>query len=220
MSGFPRRLRYPAGERPYGEVGRVVKVRVNAFEIESLPSKPFHIYDVIIAGTTELTGRHENADAKRLNVRRASEIIDRLQTRIEPATFNPRAAYDGNKLLYSTTNLGGSRKFEVNMSDQRHADPNSKKGVFTVKLTLARKFEPRQWINQLITSRSTDNDQEHIAAVNFLQVLLRQVPMHHTLGKAYNARSVFTSHASREVKDLPLDLWRGYFQYVCYFSPM
>ncbi|KAI0313072.1 ribonuclease H-like domain-containing protein [Amylostereum chailletii] len=135
-----------------------------------------------------------------------------MQTVEHPSTFSPRAAYDGNKLLYSIVNLGGSRTFDVNMSDRRPVDPNNKKGVFTVKLTLARIFKP-QLLNALLSGQTTDED-EHLAAINFLQVLLRQAPMQNTVRGAHNARSVFTEHHKRDVANFPLELWRGYFQSV------
>jgi len=94
----------------------------------------------------------------RNNPRRGLEIIDRLQLFAQPQLFNPRAAYDGQKNMYTYQELPSAEvptsqsslllvclfprsQFEVQMSDRPREGSTS--GIFKVRITKVAEIDPQ-----------------------------------------------------------------------------
>lgn len=96
--------------------------------------------------------RDASGDKAVPNGRRVSEAIDRMQSD-NPRVFKPRAAFDGVKNLFMTKELEQAQvstmfeslnsysqvtQFNVNMGN-----PNKTTGIYSVRLTLVGKINPR-----------------------------------------------------------------------------
>jgi len=132
--------------------------------------------------------------------RRAHEIIAKLQLD-NPHVFNPRAAYDGKKNLFSRRN-SNTGEYQINMS-------KSPRSAFVIKLTLVATINPSD-IDQLIAPGGVQANSSTMA-VNLLQIIVRQAAnMRH--GFAPEARSFFISRSAVDLSG-GLEAWHGFFQY-------
>ncbi|KAF8266852.1 argonaute-like protein [Lactarius quietus] len=187
-----------------GTGGRQIEVFTNNFATELDQGTIYH-YDVI-------------APADRpLPVARNFEIIQQLQTQVEPELFARPGVYDGRKNLFTAYELpfeSGGREFEVPMGAP--ASPASGEGaenrrgpkVYTVRLTYAAAINPE------VLQRFLRGDQSHdntvLTAIMALNVVVRMGP---NLKYPFNVRSFFTDRETRDIGG-GIVLWRGYFQSV------
>ncbi|KAJ3557975.1 hypothetical protein NM688_g1185 [Phlebia brevispora] len=187
-----------------GTSGRPVNVYTNSFQISRLPLKKYYHYDVVTKhGAT-------GAASEIPSGRRVTEIIDRLQTD-NPATFNPPAAFDGVKNLFTTRKIEeGRNSFTVNMGVQVRAT-----GQYTVRLGLVSEIDPSD-IEKLTSSRGAETlgvpNNANTIALTLLQVILSQGPQLQ-YKFSLHAKSFFITAGKRDLSG-GISAWKGFFQSV------
>ncbi|KAH9077150.1 argonaute-like protein [Lactarius deliciosus] len=192
-----------------GTAGWPVKVLTNNFAIELNQGTIYH-YDGMYPffssnGFTE----------QPLPAARNFEIIQALQTQVEPALFARPGVYDGRKNLFTAYELpfeSGGRKFSVPMgappSPGEVAAGHRGPKVFTVRLTHVASINPEVLQRFLRGEQSHDNSV--LTAITALNVVVRMGP---NLRYPFNVRSFFTDRETRDIGG-GIVLWRGYFQSV------
>ncbi|KAJ6618325.1 Piwi domain-containing protein [Mycena sp. CBHHK59/15] len=178
-----------------------VSVTTNSFVITRLPVKEYHQYDVF------------NPDINIANKRQRAIHI--LQTSVAPQIFNPRAVYDGKRLLYASRELGlpggGSGTFTIRLGNDPSA-PVGSHGVVQVRITKTAGgiIRPTD-LNKLI-----QNGEQVTAltatATNLLQLLIRQSSNQNN--PTNNGRAFFSPIGKRILPGTGVELWRGFFQSV------
>ncbi|KAI0005035.1 argonaute-like protein [Russula compacta] len=190
-------------KRPgHGTAGRVVDVFTNHFACELNQGIIYH-YDVVILPD------------KPLPLPRNFEIINTLQTQVEPELFARPGAYDGRKNLFMAVELPfetGSREFVVPMGPPPSPGEATRGGrgplEYKVRLTHVASINP-EVLQRFLRGEQT-HDNTVLTAITALNVVVRMGP---NLRYPFNVRSFFTN---RETKDIGggIVLWRGYFQSV------
>ncbi|KAJ7090261.1 argonaute-like protein [Mycena belliarum] len=174
-----------------------VAVITNAFVIKSLPTKPFHQYDVFQS--------EGNIDSPPPPKRQ--RLIHALQTIAYPNVFQPQAVYDGNKLLYAS-HIVPDGIYRVHGSNP-NAPPGAR-GWYEIKISRTKGTEVvPSHVNQLMTQGSATT--QTITATNLLQLLLSQAA---NLKYPNNTRAYFTPDGKRQIPGMAVELWRGFFQSV------
>jgi eukaryotic translation initiation factor 2C len=145
--------------------------------------------------------------------RRRQEIIDKLQNKIDPGSFTPRALYDGGAIMYASHGLnlsGGDGIFVVPLTQKPGALPGTP-GVFEVRITRVGDGEINPThLRAMIQGTQSVATPKTAMATNLLQLLIRQAP---NLAFPNNGRGYFTNADFRPLEG-GLELWRGYFQSV------
>ncbi|KAH9045386.1 argonaute-like protein [Lactarius pseudohatsudake] len=185
-----------------GTGGRPIEVFTNNFATELDQGTIYH-YDVI------------SPVDRPLPAARNFEIIQALQTQVEPAFFARPGVYDGRKNLFTAYELpfeSGGREFSVPMgappSPGEVAAGRRGPKVFTVRLTHVASISPEVLQRFLRGEQSHDNSV--LTAITALNVVVRMGP---NLKYPFNVRSFFTDRETRDIGG-GIVLWRGYFQSV------
>ncbi|KAH9077159.1 argonaute-like protein [Lactarius deliciosus] len=185
-----------------GTGGRPIEVFTNNFATELDQGTIYH-YDVISPADRPLPAA------------RNFEIIQMLQTQVEPALFARPGVYDGRKNLFTAYELpfeSGGREFSVPMgappSPGEVAAGRRGPKVFTVRLTHVASISPEVLQRFLRGEQSHDNSV--LTAITALNVVVRMGP---NLKYPFNVRSFFTDRETRDIGG-GIVLWRGYFQSV------
>ncbi|KAH9006800.1 argonaute-like protein [Lactarius hatsudake] len=185
-----------------GTGGRPIEVFTNNFATELDQGTIYH-YDVISPADRPLPAA------------RNFEIIQALQTQVEPAFFARPGVYDGRKNLFTAYELpfeAGGREFSVPMgappSPGEVAAGRRGPKVFTVRLTHVASISPEVLQRFLRGEQSHDNSV--LTAITALNVVVRMGP---NLKYPFNVRSFFTDRETRDIGG-GIVLWRGYFQSV------
>ncbi|KAH9062679.1 argonaute-like protein [Lactarius vividus] len=209
-----------------GSAGWPVKVLTNNFAIELNQGTIYH-YDgmyLFFSSTDSLNSAFhlllniavaiDPAD-RPLPVTRNFEIIQALQTQVEPVLFARPGVYDGRKNLFTAYELpfeSGGREFSVPMgappSPGEVAAGRRGPKVFTVRLTHVASINLEVLQRFLQGERSHDNTV--LTAIAALNVVVRMGP---NLRYPFNVRSFFTDRETRDIGG-GIVLWRGYFQSV------
>ncbi|KAI0063474.1 Piwi-domain-containing protein [Artomyces pyxidatus] len=183
--------------RPVGTAGERIKVKVNAFVVSRLPTVAFLQYDVL--------------DPPMRDVRRAQEIVFKLQTLVRPDLFQPRGVFDGRKNFFISSKAPFAQdptmSFTFSMSPCV-PPPTDGPSMVQVRLVKVGDINPGL-LNQVVAGRADSETAQR--AVNLLQVLIRQAPI--MSQNTYNSRSVFSPQVKRDIGG-GFELWRGYFQSV------
>ncbi|KAF8266851.1 hypothetical protein EI94DRAFT_124794 [Lactarius quietus] len=148
-----------------------------------------------------------------LPVARNFEIIQALQTQVEPGLFARPGVYDGRKNLFTAHKLPfkfkSGHEFEVPMGAPLPGEgTENQRGhtVCTVRLTHVATIKPEA------LQRFLRGDQSHAnvasTTIMALNVVVRMGP---NLRYPFNVRSFFTDHETRDIGG-GIVLWRGYFQ--------
>ncbi|KAH9965908.1 argonaute-like protein [Russula dissimulans] len=190
-------------KRPgHGSAGKVVDVFTNHFATELQQGTIYH-YDVVILPD------------KPLPMARNFEIINTLQTQVEPELFERPGAYDGRKNLFMSFELpfeNGSREFVVPMGPPPSPGEATRGGrgplEYRVRLTHVASINPEVLQRFLRGEQSSDNTV--LTAITALNVVVRMGP---NLKYPFNVRSFFTDNETRDIGG-GIVLWRGYFQSV------
>ncbi|KAH9965910.1 argonaute-like protein [Russula dissimulans] len=189
-------------KRPgHGTAGRTVEVFTNCFAVEFKLGTIYH-YNVILPD-------------KPLPMARNFEIINTLQTQVEPDLFERPGAYDGRKNLFMSFDLpfeNGSREFVVPMGAPLSPGEGTRGGPspleYTVRLTRVASINTEVLQRFLRGEQSSDNTV--LTAITALNVVVRMGP---NLKYPFNVRSFFTDNETRDIGG-GIVLWRGYFQSV------
>ncbi|KAH9035274.1 argonaute-like protein [Lactarius hengduanensis] len=185
-----------------GTGGRPIEVFTNNFATELDQGTIYH-YDVISPADRPLPAA------------RNFEIIQALQTQVEPAFFARPGVYDGRKNLFTAYELpfeSGGREFSVPMgappSPGEVAAGRRGPEVFTVRLTHVASISPEVLQRFLRGEQSHDNSV--LTVITALNVVVRMGP---NLKYPFNVRSFFTDRETRDIGG-GIVLWRRYFQSV------
>ncbi|KAJ7578988.1 argonaute-like protein [Mycena floridula] len=185
-------------KRPgFGTAGRRIPVLSNFFET-SIPEGLIHHYDVI------------SPAEKVLPLRVTVQIIDRLQKVVAPQVFNPPAAYDGRKNMFSSIALplgpNHSQRFEFTLEDTDATPGGRPPRLYGVTITRVATINPENLERFIHGEQSLDSTV--YTAIMALNVAIRMEP---TLRYPFNIRSFFTEKGSQPIGG-GLELWVGYFQ--------
>ncbi|KAH8999090.1 argonaute-like protein [Lactarius akahatsu] len=177
-----------------GTAGWPVKVLTNNFAIELNQGTIYH-YDVISPADRPLPAA------------RNFEIIQALQTQVEPGLFARPGVYDGRKNLFTAYELpfeAGGREFSVPIGTE----------VFAVCLTHVASIDLEYDLDlPRVLQRFLQGEQRHdntvLTAITALNVVVRMEP---NLIYPSNG-SFYMDHETRDIGG-GIVLWRGYFQSV------
>ncbi|KAF7338671.1 Protein argonaute-3 [Mycena venus] len=136
--------------------GTPVNVITNSFLIKSLPTRTYYQYDVFAP-----------ADPK---PQKRQRLIHALQTTVYPHVFNPRAVYDGNRLLYSSKVID-TGVYRVHGSNQNAAKDAQGWYDITISRTAGQPIVPANVNKLMLKGEATV---ETTTATNLLQLLLTQ----------------------------------------------
>ncbi|KAJ6606523.1 argonaute-like protein [Mycena vulgaris] len=179
--------------------GTNVSVITNSFAIKSLPTKTYYQYDIFEAGE------------KQPPPMKRQRLIHALQTTAAPQIFQPRAVYDGGRLLYAS-HLIPNGIYRVHGSNQNAA--HDARGWYDIQITrTAGKEVLPAHVNQLVvqghpTSQSLS---QTTPATNLLQLLLCQAA---NLINPNNGKAYFSAENKMQIQGMAVELWRGYFQAI------
>jgi eukaryotic translation initiation factor 2C len=180
----------------------VVEIYTNHFAAQLEQGTIYH-YDVVILPD------------KPLPAKRNFEIIDRLQTQVEPELFARPGAYDGRKNLFMADELdfdSGTREFVVPMGPPPSPGEVARGGrgpiEYRVRLTHVASINP-EVLQEFLRGRQS-NDNTVLTAITALNVVVRMGP---NLKYPFNVRSFFPNNETRDIGG-GIHLWRGYFQSV------
>ncbi|KAF5348341.1 hypothetical protein D9758_010939 [Tetrapyrgos nigripes] len=203
-------------KRPsFGTVGKVVKVKVNAFEA-TVPQTIIRHYDVIFyllhefsLSQSVLISPSEQTLPQRMNM----EIIHAMQTIVAPDVFTPLAVYDGRKNMFAARELPlgptASAEFIVSLNGTS-ANPATGRPPKSYKV----KIKKVNTLNPEVLQRFVQGDQSHdndvLTAITALNVVIRMEP---TMRHTFNIRSFFTD-AGKLHLGCGLELWQGLFQSI------
>ncbi|KAF9513582.1 hypothetical protein BS47DRAFT_952578 [Hydnum rufescens UP504] len=189
-----------------GTQGRKTIVKTNTFEID-FPKEDFSHYDVLRTPAMDRReaaakpGDDKDTKPKPPNHRYALEIMDFLQTRVDPASFNPRGAYDGQSNLFLwRPRIGAERKWTFNMpkdSDRSH----------TIELKKVAEIKTHV-LQDLVKGIEKPHSEIALAAVN---VVVRMIPIQKN--PFYTKKSFFKAMQARSIGG-GLELAEGWFQSV------
>ncbi|KAF8266859.1 argonaute-like protein [Lactarius quietus] len=152
--------------------------------------------------------------ARRLTAAQNFEVIQALQTQIEPGLFARPGVYDGRKNLFTAYELpfeSGGRKFSVPMGAPLPREgTKNRRGpkVFNVRLTHVATINPE--VLRCFLRGDQSNGNIASTAITALNAVVRMGP---NLSYPFNVRSFFTDHETRDIGG-GIVLWRGYFQSV------
>ncbi|KAH9179683.1 argonaute-like protein [Lactarius sanguifluus] len=215
-----------------GTGGRPIEVFTNNFATELDQGTIYH-YDVVFHLLLHVAVVIAPAD-RPLPAARNFEIIQALQTQVEPGVFARPGVYDGRKnlftayelpfeswwsrsessksLLIAPLHLLPAFQFSVPMgappSPGEVAAGRRGPKVFTVRLTHVASISPEVLQRFLRGEQSHDNSV--LTAITALNVVVRMGP---NLKYPFNVRSFFTDRETRDIGG-GIVLWRGYFQSV------
>ncbi|QRV72426.1 protein argonaute 3 [Ceratobasidium sp. AG-Ba] len=179
-----------------GTLGVPLTVTTNNFVV-TIPEATIHHYDDI---------RTDKKMPARFNM----DLIRILQEHIAPATFTPRAVYDGQKNIFASRRLslsgGDSQTFDVTLEPPREGARPPKvykvalKHVAEISPTLLARYQQgQQSYDPMITT-----------ALTAINVVVRMEPI---TRYPHNTRSFFTDKETWRIGG-GIELWRGYFQSV------
>lgn len=178
-----------------GREGTPRYVFCNTFNVTSLPNADFFHYDVVIDPPME-------------NRRRASEIIQKLQSHIAPQIFSGIATgYDGAKNLFSVKRElfdQGTMSFDVQMTQSVITNPRRDK-VFRVTLKFVNRISPEE-LNPVLEGAITGP----LLQTTSLQVL--NLLLQHTNQlryPVYTKSKVFLEETKKLIQGF--EIWRGYY---------
>ncbi|KAI9467034.1 argonaute-like protein [Lactarius psammicola] len=188
-----------------GTSGRPIEVFTNNIAIELNQGTIYH-YDgmylsFFLKGFTEQCLPPARLHVQPLPTARNFEIIQALQTQVEPGLFARPGVYDGRKNLFITYELpfeSGSREFAVPMGTE----------VFTVCLTHVASIKPEILQRFLRGEQSRDN--MVMKAIAVLNLVVRMEP---NLRYPSKSRSFFMDRETRDIGG-GIVLRRGYFPSV------
>ncbi|KAJ8086894.1 hypothetical protein PM082_005719 [Marasmius tenuissimus] len=181
-------------------------VQTNCFSITTLPTKSYHQYSEITPEVREFTRRQI--------------IMRKLEAEVAPEIFASKFVYDGQKLLYvsSELKLPGTTSgiFTVPMGTARAPSAASlapgTRGTVQVQIskTQSRLIRPSDAL-RLLNQKDSQSQSELSTITNVIQLLIKQAPNE---TNPNNARAYFIDGDKRVVRQSGLELWRGYFQSV------
>ncbi|KAK1231849.1 hypothetical protein PQX77_005063 [Marasmius sp. AFHP31] len=147
-------------------------------------------------------------------------IVRKLEAEVAPEIFASKFVYDGQKLLYvsSELKLPGTTSgiFTVPMGTPRAPSAASltpgTRGTFQVQITKtqSRLIRPSDALH-LLNQKDPQSQSELSTITNVIQLLIKQAPNE---ANPNNARAYFIDGDKRVVRQSGLELWRGYFQSV------
>ncbi|EIW85395.1 Piwi-domain-containing protein [Coniophora puteana RWD-64-598 SS2] len=184
----------------HGTMGRRVMVKSNMFSLKLKKALNIHQYDEIKPDFV--------AENFSLPPNKPLEIMTRLQNR-EAGQFNPRGAFDGKKIFWSTVDLpfGPKAEFTIELNEQ---DPNRPRdNPNRVKVLLVKVAVIDNHMLRNVGAEDAVFNPRAMTALNMMNVLLRIAPASKW---PHNARSFYTNHDKMDHQGL--ELWRGYFQSV------
>ncbi|KAH9062680.1 argonaute-like protein [Lactarius vividus] len=213
----------------HGTSGRPIEVFTNSFEIELKQGTIYHYDGMYLYFSSKVFTKQFPlflyvavviAPADRpLPAAKNFEIIQALQTQVEPGVFARPAVYDGRKNLFTTYELPigpGGRSFAMPPSI----------GVFTVRLTLVASINPEYDLLHVFPDSTVvlliprvlqrfvlgeqSQDNTVLTAIMVLNVVVRMAA---NLRYSLNVRSFLTDRETRDVGG-GIVLWRSYFQSV------
>ncbi|KAJ7121276.1 hypothetical protein C8R43DRAFT_959621 [Mycena crocata] len=140
-------------------------------------------------------------------VAKRQRLVHTLQTTAYPNVFNPRAVYDGSRLLYATY-LIPSSTYRVHGSNQQA--PQNAPGWYDIRITrtIGKEIDSRH-VNQVMQRGAATPDTA--TTTNLLQLLLSQAQ---NLSHPNTGRAFFSAAGKETVKNMAVELWRGFFQAV------
>ncbi|KAI0278886.1 argonaute-like protein [Russula aff. rugulosa BPL654] len=191
-------------KRPgHGTAGRMVEIFTNHFAANLDQGIIYH-YDVILPDKPRPAARN-------------FEIINTLQTEVEPQIFARPGAYDGRKNLFMPVELPfgeqRSREFDVPMGPPPSPGECARGArgpiEYKVRLTHVASINP-EVLQGFLQGQQSSNDNTVLTAITALNVVVRMAP---NLIYPFNVRSFFTDNETRDIGG-GIVLWRGYFQSV------
>jgi len=193
-SGIPEHIITFGAKRPgYGSGGRAVKIIINAFPTTVPNNIMYYQYDVVV---------HDGKLPARMNM----ELLRLLQQQ-EAATFTPKVAYDGQKIIFSTRDFlgqNGSQKFFVSRPRPNGGPPK----VYEVIVTKTSE------INSELLERYTAKNLSHNENVSTVLAALNvAVKMEPNQIHPFNKRSFYIPDGRKDIGG-GIELWRGIFQSV------
>lgn len=162
----------------------------NLFDVKSLPTVKFHQYEVSFSPEIKIA-------------RRRIELINVLQTDVQPSIFTPRALYDGKTILFSQRQLPlagqGVAFFEI---------PNTGKTNVRIGLrNVGAGPVDFSGLKMLFAGQAPFNP-AMAAEINVLQLILKQVPHQSYVQKG---KSFYSPQGGLNLQN-GIEIWRGFFQ--------
>ncbi|KZT27684.1 Piwi-domain-containing protein [Neolentinus lepideus HHB14362 ss-1] len=210
----------PPWQRWKGSQGRIVSVHANVFKISWNDTEGQCIYEYDVM-TKSLASRTE--EESKISKSKARELMQRLQVELYPDIFQVQGAYDGSKIIWSTSQLplpgGAVGEFTLPWSRPDPQHPVRAPMMVNVKITFAKQVEKR-YLNSVVLGMGAANlltgepfaHEDATTALNALNVIFQQAPS--VGGAVRNGRRIFVA-SQRDARRLgPFLMVQGYFQSV------
>ncbi|KIY69389.1 Piwi-domain-containing protein [Cylindrobasidium torrendii FP15055 ss-10] len=217
MSNDPN-ARVLAGYRALIQRRRNTVATVNAFELTWNPTGKIYHYDVIITPAASWTPRKPNQPIT-IGRRKAMELIYRLQTMVDPATFAARGVYDG-KSIFSPRPFGTQSSYTYDMPFDATRPEHFKKVTVVVTLVNTINFDDLNrakaaWMHRG-SKPTTEDIRRTTAIINMLTLAVQGASRESSNVLAKGTSYFMTPPPGREIysRIRVFQLWPGFSQAV------